>query len=65
MSLEEFESQYRQELDKSLNELQTVVLLMANLEARIANIGHNLQDFSQAVEKFLTEEKGESSPPPL
>ena len=65
MNLEEFEIQYRQELDKSLNELQTVVLLMANLEARITNVGYNLQNLSQAVEIFLTEKKGESPPPSL
>ena len=65
MNLQEFEIQYRQELDKSLNELQTVVLLMANLEVRIASVGYNLQSLSQAVEKFLTEKKGEFPPSSL
>ncbi|MUL37697.1 hypothetical protein [Gloeocapsopsis dulcis] len=57
MNLEEFESQYRSTLDSSLNQLQTTVLLLAQLEANIASVSKDLQNLSQTVEEFISEEK--------
>lgn len=57
MNLEEFESNYRNKLEQSLNELQAAVLLAAHLENRIAAIGQNLQNLSQTVEEFIAQQK--------
>ena len=59
MNLEEFETRYRYEMNESLNQLQIVVLLLAQLEARIATLGDNLQNFSQTLEEFIIEERAE------
>ena len=59
MNLEEFENNYRNALEQSLNELQTAALLAAELENRIAVIGENLQNISQTVEEFIVEQKAE------
>ncbi len=59
MNLEEFETQYRRTIEESLNQLQTAVLLVAHLEARIATVGQDLQNLSQIVEEFITEQRTE------
>lgn len=59
MNLEEFESNCRNAIEQSLNELQTAALLAAELENRIAVIGENLQNISQTVEEFIVEQKAE------
>jgi len=59
MNLEEFESNYRDKLEQSLNDLQTVVLLAANLENRISAIGQNLQNLNQVVEEFIAQQKAQ------
>lgn len=59
MNIEEFENNYRRTIDESLNELQTVVLLTANLQNRITSIGQSLQNLSQTVEEFIAEQKTE------
>ncbi|MES1021344.1 hypothetical protein ABN584_00400 [Gloeocapsa sp. BRSZ] len=57
MNLEEFETQYRNTLDRSLNQLQTTVLLLAQLEANIASVSKDLQTLSQTVEEFISKQK--------
>lgn len=57
MNLEEFETQYRDAIDETLNQLQTVVLLLAQLQARITNVGQDLQNLSQTVEDLVTAQK--------
>jgi exonuclease VII small subunit len=59
MNLEEFETQYRRTIEESLNQLQTAVLLVANLEAKIATVGQELQNLNQTVEEFITEQRTE------
>lgn len=59
MNLEEFETQYRRTIEESLNQLQTAVLLVAHLEARIATVGQELQNLNQTVEEFLAEQRTE------
>jgi len=51
--LSKFEAQYRQAIDQSLNQLQTVGLLVAQLESRITNIGKDLQNLTEIVEEFV------------
>ncbi|PPS45199.1 hypothetical protein [Chroococcidiopsis sp. TS-821] len=59
MNLEEFETQYRNTLERSLNQLQTTVLLLAQLEANIASVSRDLQTLSQTVEDFISEQKAQ------
>jgi len=41
---------------RHLNQLQTVVLLLVQLQTRITNVGQDLQNLSQTVEEFVTEQ---------
>ena len=59
MNIEEFELQYRNGIDQTLNQLQTAVLLLAQLEDRITVIGQDLQNLSQTVEEFVIEQSDE------
>lgn len=59
MNLEEFETQYRNTLDESLNQLQSAVLLLAQLEARITHVGQDLQSLSQTFEEYVTQQRNE------
>lgn len=59
MNLEEFETQYRNTVDRSLNQLQTAVLLLAQLQANINNVGQDLQNLSLTVEEFVTQQRAE------
>ncbi|WP_250125021.1 hypothetical protein [Chroococcidiopsis sp. CCMEE 29] len=59
MELDEFEAQYKQAIEENLNQLQTAVLLLAQLEARITSVGQNLQNLSQAVEEYLNQQRTE------
>ncbi len=59
MNIEEFETNYRNGIDETLNQLQTAVLLLSQLEARITIIGQGLQNLSQTVEEFVVEQRNE------
>lgn len=59
MNLQEFETQYKTTIEQSLNQLQTAVLLLAQLENRITTVGRDLQNLSQALEEFINEQKAE------
>lgn len=57
MNIQEFEINYRNGIDETLNQLQTAVLLLAQLEDRITVIGQDLQNLSQTVEEFVTQQQ--------
>lgn len=57
MNIQEFETQYRNGIDQTLNQLQTAVLLLAQLENRITIIGQDLQNLSQTVEEFVIQQQ--------
>lgn len=59
MNLQDFESQYRHAMDETLNELQTAMLLLAQAQRRITEIGNNVQNLSQSVEEFIVNQKPE------
>lgn len=59
MNLDEFETQYRNTLDESLNQLQSAVLLMAQLEVRINSVSQSLHQLTQTVEEFVTQQRAE------
>lgn len=59
MNIQEFETNYRNGIDETLNQLQTAVLLLSQLEARITIIGQDLQNLSQTVEEFVIQQRNE------
>ncbi|MBW4571757.1 MAG: hypothetical protein KME31_28190 [Tolypothrix carrinoi HA7290-LM1] len=59
MNLQDFESQYRNSMDETLNELQTAMLLIAQAQRKISEIGNNVQNLSQIVEEFIASQKSE------
>lgn len=64
MNIQEFEIQYRNGIDETLNQLQTAVLLLAQLENRITVIGQDLQNLSLTVEEFVIQQQQDESNEP-
>lgn len=61
MNREEFELHYRNNIEQTLNQLQTAVLLLAQLENRITAIGQDLHSLSLTVEEFLLQQRDEGN----
>lgn len=59
MNLEEFESSYREAMAETLNELQTAVLMLAEVQRKIYEIGNSVQHLSENVEEFINVQKAE------
>ncbi|QKQ76735.1 hypothetical protein [Nostoc sp. TCL240-02] len=59
MNLQDFEAQYREAMAETLNDLQTAVLLLAQVQNKILKIGTSIQHISQQVEEFIEEQKAE------
>lgn len=59
MNSQDFESQYRQRMNETLNELQSAILLLAQAQQKISIIGSSVQNLSQSVEEYLIEQKSE------
>jgi hypothetical protein len=59
MNLQDFESQYRNGMDETLNELQTAILLLVQAQRKISEIGNNVQNLSQIVEEFIISQESE------
>ncbi|MGV0104800.1 hypothetical protein [Nostoc sp. DSM 114167] len=59
MNLQDFEIQYREAMAETLNELQTAVLLLAQVQHKISTIGSSVQSLSECVEEFIAEQKAE------
>lgn len=59
MTLEEFESQTREELEQALNQLQAATLLIAELSAQVSQAGNTVQALSRRVEAFVSQQKGQ------
>lgn len=71
MNLEEFEFQARNEIETTLNQLQTIMLLVAELDAQFTGVqmqtahlrsqvsaaGDLVQKLSQLIEDYLLEQK--------
>lgn len=60
MNLEEFEVEYQAAIDDALNQMQTLVLLLACAEAKTLEIGESLQSIRQMTASFLTEQRKQS-----
>jgi len=61
MDLEEFETFYREEIEEVLNQLQTVMLTLVDLEHKTLEIGRSLQDLTTTVETFVVEHRQHDS----
>ena len=61
MSLENLENQYQQALHQTLNQLQTVNLLVAQLEANMEEVRQSMLNLSQTVEEILANKKTSDS----
>jgi hypothetical protein len=59
MNLQDFESHYREAMNEALNELQTAVLLLAQVQRKIHEIGSSMQNMNESVEEFINQEKTE------
>lgn len=57
MNLDEFETQYRRALENNLNRLQTAVLLIAQLEAMVTDVGQDLQNLTLVFEEYVNEQR--------
>jgi hypothetical protein len=57
MELNEFETQFRSMVDLTLNQLQTVTLLIAQLQRQHADAGDSVQALTRLVEDFMTEQR--------
>lgn len=59
MNSEDFESQYREAMNQTLNELQSAILLLAQAQRKISIIGSSVQNLSKSVEEYLISQKSE------
>lgn len=57
MSLEELENQYRQAFTETLNHLQTVNLLVAQIEAKMDQVRDSMQSLYQINENMTIQKK--------
>jgi hypothetical protein len=57
MNSQDFESQYREAMNETLNELQSAILLLAQAQRKISIIGSSVQNLSQSVEEYLINQK--------
>ena len=62
MNSQDFESQYRETMNETLNELQSAILLLAQAQRKISIIGSSVQNLSQTVEEYLINQKSEHNP---
>jgi uncharacterized protein YoxC len=59
MNVQEFESQYRDAMSETLDELQSAMLMLAQVQRKISEIGSSVQSLSQSVEDFIQVQKPE------
>lgn len=52
MNVEEFKAQARLSLEQALNQLQTITLLIAELETQVSEVGGTLKTFATIVEQL-------------
>ncbi|WP_235355125.1 hypothetical protein [Aliterella atlantica] len=57
MNLDEFETQYRTAIENNLNQLQTAVLLIAQLETIVTNVGQDLQNLTLTFEEYVDSQR--------
>ncbi|MEM6425055.1 MAG: hypothetical protein AAGF66_09545 [Cyanobacteria bacterium P01_H01_bin.119] len=60
MNKEAFEQRYREEMNQALNQLQALVLSIAELEQRAEQVDQALRVLNQTAEAYLSDDQ---SPP--
>lgn len=53
MSLEDLQSDYREALDETLNHLNVVNLLVAQIESKMEQVRDSMQNLCQVVEQII------------
>ncbi len=59
MNIDEFETEYRTAIESNLNQLQTAVLLIAQLETIVNNVGQNLQNLTVTFEEYVEQQRSQ------
>jgi phage-related protein len=59
MNIDEFENQYRDAIAETLNELQSAMLMLTQVQLKISQIGSSVQNLSQNFEEFIARQKNE------
>lgn len=57
MNLQNFERQYRERMQAILERLQTLNLIVAQVEGTVEEIAGSVQALSQDVEEFITQQQ--------
>ncbi len=53
MTSEDLQQQYREALDETLNQLQSVTLLIAQIEAKMDDVRESMQSLSEIMEAII------------
>lgn len=53
MTSENLQQQYRETLDETLNQLQSVTLLIAQIEAKMDDVRESMQSLCQIMESII------------
>ncbi|PMB45760.1 hypothetical protein CEN39_26710 [Fischerella thermalis CCMEE 5201] len=59
MNIDEFENQYRDAIAETLDELQSAMLMLTQVQLKISQIGNSVQNLSQNFEEFMARQKNE------
>lgn len=59
MNIDEFETEYRTAIESNLNQLQTAVLLIAQLETIVNNVGQNFQNLTMTFEEYVEQQRSQ------
>ncbi|BCX06554.1 MAG: hypothetical protein KatS3mg066_0413 [Fischerella sp.] len=59
MNIDEFENQYRGAIAETLNELQSAMLMLTQVQLKISQIGNSVQNLSQNFEEFMARQRNE------
>jgi hypothetical protein len=60
MNATEFQAQSREVLERTLNQLQSATLLIAQLESQVSEAGRAVQGLSQMIEQYVRNTASES-----
>lgn len=59
MNVNDFEADYREAIVQVLNELQSAVLLLEQVQRKIYTLGSSVQRITETLEEFVNEQKSE------
>lgn len=57
MSLEDRKNEYREALDETLNHLNVINLLVAQIEVKMEQVRNSMQNMCHVVEQIIEEQK--------